>query len=147
MRPYKVINSMMLNCVVNTRVGGVDVVLTKLFLRINTATPFEKQYWGNKYWGIIGTLNSTTYYIYTRCIMHVFAFIPIGQMPYVHVLCLIGKRLIKGAPDNTRNIRAFCCLHDQILDISGVANSIIGGGVIFIYSCSSSLISFEINCF
>ena len=128
MRPYKVINSMMLNCVVNTRVGGVDVVLTKLFLRINTATPIEKQYWGNKYWGIIGTLNSTTYYIYTRCIMHVFAFIPIGQMPYVHVHCLIGKRLIKGAPDNTRYIRAFCCLHDQILDISGVANSIIGGG-------------------
>ena len=60
--------------------------------------------------------------------MHVFAFFPIGQMPYVHVLCLIGKRLIKGAPDNTRYIRAFCCLHDQILDISGVANSIIGGG-------------------
>ena len=28
-----------------------------------------------------------------------------------------------------------------------VASSIIGGGVIFIYSCSAQLISFEIDCF
>ena len=53
-------------------------------------------------------------------------------------------------PDLWDNLNILDIVRMYVPSSSGVANSIIGGGGgghIFIYSCSTQLISFEIDCF
>ena len=52
-------------------------------------------------------------------------------------------------PDLWDNLNILYIVRMYVPSSSGVANSIIGGGGghIFIYSCSTQLISFEIDCF
>ena len=58
-----------------------------------------------------------------------------------------GEEMIESGHHSSEEVRFCILLVHPTIPYSGVASSIIGGGVIFIYSCSALLISFEIDCF
>ena len=68
---------------------------------------------------------------------------------YAHVFKL--HQIINPLKILTLTIKKFLVLETKIVSVellcSGVGRSIIGGGAIFIYSCSALLTSFEIDCF